>query len=128
MDQDTDIGGPNYRFPVTNHSAIIAARSDDHEVRQRALETILATYWKPAYKYIRIKWSAPNEEAKDLTQDFFANAIEKNHFSTYDSTKATFRTFFRICLDRFLANHRKSEQRLKRGGSISHFSLDFSSV
>jgi hypothetical protein len=126
MDQDTDIGGPHHRFPVTNDSAIVAVRSNNQQVRQRALETILASYWKPAYKYIRIKWQASNEDAKDLTQGFFANAIEKNYFASYDSAKASFQTFFRTCLDRFVANQKKAEQRLKRGGNANHFSLDFS--
>ena len=125
MDVDTDIGGPLHRFPVTSHSAIIAAASDDVHVRQRALETIVASYWKPAYKYIRIKWQASNEDAKDLTQGFFATAIEKSYFAGYDAAKASFQTFFRTCLDRFIANQKKSDRRLKRGAGSDHLSLDF---
>ena len=125
MDFDTDIGGPLHRFPVTSHSAIIAAASDDVQVRQRALETIVASYWKPAYKYIRIKWQASNEDAKDLTQGFFATAIEKSYFAGYDATKARFQTFLRTCLDRFIANQKKSDRRLKRGAGSDHLSLDF---
>jgi RNA polymerase sigma factor (sigma-70 family) len=125
MDQDTDIGGPRHRFPLTSQSAIVAARSPDREIRQRAFETILESYWKPAYKYIRIKWHASNEDAKDLTQGFFALAIEKNYFAGYDATKASFQTYLRTCLDGFVANQRKSDQRLKRGGGANHFSLDF---
>jgi DNA-directed RNA polymerase specialized sigma24 family protein len=125
MDVDTDIGGPRNRFPVTSHSAIVAAASNDAEVRQRALETIVASYWKPAYKYIRIKWHASNEDAKDLTQSFFTTAIEKSYFAGYEAEKASFQTFFRTCLDRFVANQKKSEQRLKRGAGVDHLSLDF---
>ena len=125
MDEDTEIGGHAHRFPVTKYSAIIAARSDDQEVRQRAFTTIVESYWKPAYKYLRIKWQASNEDAKDLTQGFFATAIEKRYLDSYDSAKASFQTFLRTCLDRFVANQRKSERRLKRGGGADHFSLDF---
>jgi RNA polymerase sigma factor (sigma-70 family) len=125
MDIDTDIGGPLHRFPITHHSAIVAAASDDEEVRQRALETIVASYWKPAYKYLRIKWQASNENAKDLTQSFFLTAIEKSYFADYDASKASFQTFFRTCLDRFVANQNKAERRLKRGGGANHLSLDF---
>lgn len=125
MDVDTDIGGPRNRFPVTSHSAIVAAASRDAEVRQRALETIVASYWKPAYKYIRIKWQASNEDAKDLTQSFFTTAIEKGYFAGYEAEKASFQTFFRTCLDRFVVNQKKSEQRLKRGAGADHLSLDF---
>ena len=128
MDPDTDIGGAQQRFPVTNQSAIAAARSEDHAVRQRAFETILTSYWKPAYKYIRLKWQANNEDAKDLTQGFFANAFENNHFAGYDARKASFQTFLRTCLDGFIANEKKAGKRLKRGGDANHFQLDFLSA
>jgi len=128
MDPDTDIGGPLHKFPVTNHSAIANARSDDQVTRQRALDVILTSYWKPVYKYIRLKWQASNEDAKDLTQGFFANAYEKNHFASYDATKASFQTFLRACLDGFVANERKARQRLKRGGDMDHYQLDFAAA
>jgi len=127
-DPDTDIGGPLHKFPVTNHSAIINARSDDQLVRRRAFDTILASYWKPAYKYIRLKWHADNEDAKDLTQGFFAGAFEKNYFANYDARKASFQTFLRTCLDGFVANERKAGRRLKRGGDLDHYQLDFAAA
>ncbi len=104
MDRDTDIGGPQDRFPVTTQSAIFAARSEDLLVRQRAFETILASYWKPAYKYIRIKWQASNEDAKDLTQGFFASAIEKKLFCQLRFSEGQFpdlspNMFRRICCE-----------------------------
>ena len=89
---------------------------------------ILASYWKPVYKYIRLKWQANNEDAKDLTQGFFATAFEKNYFATYDPSKASFQTFLRTCLDGFVANERKAGQRLKRGGDVQHFQLDFATA
>jgi RNA polymerase sigma factor (sigma-70 family) len=128
MDPDTDIGGPLHKFPITNHSAIVAARSDDELVRRRAFDTILNSYWKPVYKYVRLKWQASNEDAKDLTQGFFANAFEKKYFASYDATKASFQTFLRTCLDGFVANERKAGQRLKRGGDMDHYQLDFAAA
>src|SRR5919205_2669675 len=128
MDPDTDIGGPLHKFPVTNHSAIVGARSDDQLVRRRAFDIILNSYWKPVYKYVRLKWQAGNEDAKDLTQGFFANAFEKNHFASYDAAKASFQTFLRRCLDGFVANERKAGQRLKRGGDMDHYQLDFAAA
>jgi RNA polymerase sigma factor (sigma-70 family) len=128
VDPDTDIGGPLHKFPATNHSAIVNARSDDQTVRRRAFDTILASYWKPAYKYIRLKWLADNEDAKDLTQGFFAHAFEKNYFATYDAHKASFQTYLRTCLDGFVANERKARRRLKRGGDINHYQLDFAAA
>ena len=128
IDPDTDIGGAQHRFPETNQSAIVRARSPDQVVRQRAFETILASYWKPVYKYLRFKWNVSNEDAKDLTQGFFTNAFEKNHFAGYDASKASFQTFLRTCLDGFVGNERKAGARLKRGGAFEHFQFDFISA
>jgi RNA polymerase sigma factor (sigma-70 family) len=118
MDADTLIGGANARFPDTRPSAISAAVSDDQSRRGPGQEALVAAYWKPVYRYIRIRWHCSNEDAKDFTQGFFTAAIEKGFFEGYDARKGTFRTFLRVCLDRFLANARKFEARQKRSGEL----------
>ena len=125
MDHDTRIGGASSRFPATQHSVIEAAQSPDDAERRRAWDLLVAAYWKPCYKYIRLKWRASNEEAKDLTQGFFARAVEKDFFRSYDASKGSFRNFMRVCLDGFVANERQSAQRLKRGGEFVITALEF---
>jgi len=125
MAGDTAIGGPSSKFPATRWSAIVAARSQDPAERARALETIVAAYWKPVYKYIRARWDKSNEDAKDLTQEFFARVIEKDFLGSYDPAKARLRTFLRTCVDGLVANQEKAARRLKRGGGAPHLSLDF---
>jgi DNA-directed RNA polymerase specialized sigma24 family protein len=117
MSNDSHIGAPGDKFPVTRRSAVIAAGSSDRAERQRALEILVAAYWKPVYKYIRIKWKKSDEDAQDLTQGFFAKAIEKDFFQGYDPAKARFRTFLRTCLDAFAANEDTAARRIKRGGN-----------
>jgi len=118
MDADTQIGGANARFPDTHPSVISAAASDDAARRRPGQEALIAAYWKPVYRYIRIRWRCSNEDAKDLTQGFFTAAIEKGFFEAYDARKGAFRTFLRVCLDRFLSNSRKSASRQKRSGEL----------
>jgi RNA polymerase sigma factor (sigma-70 family) len=120
--------GRSGKFPVTRWSAIVAARSADPIERSRALEAIVAAYWKPIYKYVRIRWNKPNEDAEDLTQDFFARLIEKDILADFDPAKARLRTFLRVCADHFVANEAKAAKRLKRGGDTIHLSLDFSAA
>ena len=115
----------NDRFPVTRLSAIVAASSANHEERTRAFEVLVSAYWMPVYKYVRIKWNKPTEDARDLTQGFFLEAMEKNFFGRYDPSKARFRTFLRTCLDGFVANENKAASRIKRGGDATILSLDF---
>jgi len=112
-------------FPSTRRSVLFATRSEDSTERRLGYERLIGDYWKPVYKYVRIKWRAGEDEAQDLTQAFFARAMEKSFFDTFDPSKAAFRTFLRTCLDGFVQNQRKSANRLKRGGGISSVSLDF---
>ncbi|MBL8177464.1 MAG: sigma-70 family RNA polymerase sigma factor [Bryobacterales bacterium] len=128
FDRDTEIGGPSARFPHTRHSAIASARSDQPAERERAYSSIVSGYWKPAYKYIRIQWNRSNEDAKDLTQAFFAAAFEKNYFQAYDSSKGSFRNFLRTCLDAFVSKQDQAAARLKRGGGAAVIPLDFESA
>lgn len=105
-----------------------AAASPDPEVRRRALDTLVAVYWRPAYLHLRLKWNMNREEAEDLTQEFFARAMEKGFFEKFEADRARFRTFLRGCLDHLVANARRDERRLKRGGGAQHLSLDFASA
>lgn len=112
-------------FPATRLSVVERTRSEDEEVRRVAWATIIEAYWKPAYKYLRLKWSLSPDEAADLTQEFFTATLEKDVIERYDPARARFRTYLRLCLDGFAANAKKAERRLKRGGAVTVVPLDF---
>lgn len=112
-------------FPSTRLSVVQRTRSSDEETRRVALTAIIDAYWKPVYKYLRVKWSLTPDEASDLTQEFFTSALEKDVVEKYDPAKARFRTYLRMCVDGVASNARKSERRLKRGGGVTLVPLDF---
>jgi RNA polymerase sigma factor (sigma-70 family) len=128
MQDDTHLGRGPGQFPTTRGSLLIAVRSGEVEVRRRALETLIAAYWKPVYKYIRLRWERSNEESKDLTQEFFTRLLEKDYLERYDPRRARLRTFLRVCVDGLVANEWKAAHRLKRGGEAQFLSLDFDSA
>lgn len=113
------------RFPETRRSAVLALGSDLAEERSRAYGILVSSYWKPIYKYLRLKWRESDEDARDSTQGFFAIAFEKGYFAKYDPDRGLFRTYLRTCLDGYVANQRKAAKRIKRGGSVQLLSLDF---
>ena len=112
-------------FPTTRYSIVAASASDHADVRRAAFGALVTAYWKPVFKYVRLKWHAPPEEAADLTQGFFLRAFEKNFFGSFDARQARFRTYLRTCLDGFVANARKADHRQKRGGHLEIVPLDF---
>ncbi len=112
-------------FPATRHSIVAAMRSPRADDRRSAFDTLVTAYWKPVFKYVRIKWRASPDDAADLTQGFFLRAFEKDFFAGFDASRARFRTYLRTCLDRFVANARKADARLKRGGAVTLIPIDF---
>jgi len=105
-------------FPTTRRSVVLALASDDAADRTRAFDALVAIYWKPLYKYVRIAHQRVANDAEDLTQAFLARAFEKNALASYDAGKASFRTFLRTLFDRHIANEVKAASRLKRGGNL----------
>ena len=112
-------------FPLTRHSVLLDARSADPVVRDRALGALVETYWRPVYKYLRLRWQLSREDAEDVVQGFFTRAVEKGFFDRYDSGQARFRTYLRTCVDGFAANEKQAARRLKRGGGVEPLRLNF---
>jgi RNA polymerase sigma factor (sigma-70 family) len=115
-------------FPATRHSVVLRLASSDQQTRRIAFDALVSSYWRPVYKYIRIKWRTDRDDAADLTQEFFSRAYEKGSLGRFDPTRARFRTFLRVCLDGFVANEHKAARRIKRGGSVSFVPLDFAAA
>ena len=82
-------------FPATRLSVVERTRSGDEETRRVALATIIEAYWKPAYKYLRVKWSLDPDEAADLTQEFFTGDAREGRGRAVRSRRA--RGFAPIC-------------------------------
>jgi RNA polymerase sigma factor (sigma-70 family) len=116
------------RFPSTRRSAVLASQSSDATERRAAFESLVDAYWKPVYKFVRLKYHCDADDAADYTQGFFARAIEKDFFRAYDPSKGTFRTFLRTCLEGYVANEKKAAARHKRGGENTLLSLDFATA
>jgi RNA polymerase sigma factor (sigma-70 family) len=113
-------------FPATRISLLAGIASDSASERHRALERVVQAYWKPVYKYVRLKWKRSHEDAKDLTQGFFAAAAEKEYLAAFDPQKGRFRTFLRVCADRYVGKAASAEKAIKRGGTV--LALDFESA
>jgi RNA polymerase sigma factor (sigma-70 family) len=84
----------------------------------------MALYWKPVYRFIRIKFRKDNEDAKDLTQGFFTSALERDFFARFDPARASFRTYLRMAVERFVINQHAAMNRQKRGGDIQFEPLE----
>jgi len=123
VDADTAIGGAGDRFPSTRFS-LLEAVSAGGAITEDAMEQVAALYWKPVYRFVRWKFRQSNEDAKDLTQSFFASTIERDFFQRFDPARGSFRTYVRMAVERFAANEYAAGNRLKRGGGVAFEPID----
>jgi RNA polymerase sigma-70 factor (ECF subfamily) len=111
------------RVATTQWSQVLAARDGTDTEARAAVESLCRTYWQPLYAYIRHQGYAP-DAARDLTQGFFAEFLEKDFLAEVDPEKGRFRSFLLASLRHFLAHQRRSARALKRGGGTRTLSLD----
>ena len=114
----------NARFPATRLSILESAKSPDPEIRRRAHDVLAQVYWPVVNTYARLSFRLSPEDAEDVTQGFFADALRRDLFARYAPERARFRTYVRTCVDAFVLNAMKAERRMKRGGNATHVPLD----
>lgn len=92
--------------------------------RRRGMETLCRRYWEPIRRYARAAWARDDEDAQDLTQDFFAWLIEGDVLTRFAPEKGSFRHYLKGLLRNFSRNAAHAARALKRGGGRAHVSLD----
>ena len=81
---------------------------------QEALDKLCRIYWRPIYGFVRRQGVRP-EEAKDLTQSFFALLLERRDLETVRKEKGRLRSYLLTSLKHFLTNERSRAMAVKRG-------------
>ncbi len=110
-------------FRTTHWSVVLQAGSGSAPEAGVALEQFCCQYWRPIYFYVRRRgYNA--DDARDLTQGFFARLLERGGIRMAEQGRGRFRTFLLAALDNFLANEWDRSNRLKRGGGQRVVSLD----
>jgi RNA polymerase sigma factor (sigma-70 family) len=114
------------RFPTTRWSIVAAAQGPQTPDTREALERLCATYWYPAYAFIR-GLTGNADDAEDLTQGLFASLLSHASLDSVRPELGRFRWFLLAAARRHLAGERSREQAQKRGGAAIPLSLDFAS-
>lgn len=65
------------------------------------------------------------EDARDLTQAFFAKLLEKHDLSAADPARGRFRSFLLTSMKNFLASEWRRQAAVKRGGDVAMVSIDY---
>lgn len=127
MELDRPQTSPNVSAPrvfaTTHWSLVLNAAGGDGPAADHALETLCRAYWPAIHCYVRRRIPDP-EQARDLTQEFFARLLQRGAIAAADPQKGRFRTFLLTLLQRFLTDELNRASTLKRGGGERILSLD----
>ena len=111
-------------FATTHWSLVLEAGRRSAPEADAALEMLCRAYWFPLYAFARRRGYSP-DDAADLTQEFFSRLIEKSFLESANPERGRFRTFLLTIFQRFLAKEFDRSQAIKRGGGLTHLSIDF---
>ncbi len=111
------------QFATTHWSLVQSARDPDRPEAAGALEKLCRTYWQPVYAQVRRR-GYNDEDARDVTQDFFAQLLRDETLAAADPERGRFRCFLLGVLKRFLVHTRQRAGAQKRGGGREIVSWD----
>jgi len=97
---------------TTTHWSIVLAAQGPSPASAEALGKLCRTYWRPIYGFVRRQGVRP-EEAKDLTQGFFALLLERRDINAVRKEKGRLRSCLLTSLKHFLTNERNRAMAVK---------------
>jgi hypothetical protein len=118
------LSGPSH-FPTTRWTLVVAAADLQRKEARSALVSLCEGYWYPLYAYVRRR-GYPDDQAQDLTQQFFMRVLEGRYLDRADPDKGRFRAFILTSLKFFLSDEADRDRAQKRGGGTV-LSLEISS-
>ena len=121
--QSFDGQGQMSTFPTTAWIAISRARSSADPEAREALASLCAAHWPPLYSFARRRGHT-SEDARDLTQGYFALLIEKDYLGDVRLREGRFRAFLLTSFKHFLSKERDRARAAKRGGCLPPVSID----
>ncbi len=102
---------------------MLSAGDSDSPLAREALAEFCRLYWYPLYAYVRRRGYDPFS-AKDLTQEFFAQLLEKRWLAELDPAKGKCRSWLLGVMNHFLAHEWAKASAQRRGGGRFVCSLD----
>jgi RNA polymerase sigma-70 factor (ECF subfamily) len=109
-------------FAPTRWTLVLRARGESVEA-QAALSELCEAYYQSILRFLR-REGRDDDDARELTQEFFARILSGRGFDGADPGRGRFRSYVLGALKHFLADAKERGQRLKRGAGIVPDSLE----
>jgi RNA polymerase sigma-70 factor (ECF subfamily) len=123
VEQNPPSNAGDSRFPETQWSLVLRAGQAETPLTRDALNTLCKRYWYPIYAFIRRKGNDP-EQARDLTQQYFCQLLNKGALAKVDPARGRFRSFLRKDCENFLRDDHRRKTAAVRDPGAPIFSID----
>lgn len=111
-------------FPVTAWTLVRRLQAGEAApTAEEALDSLCKTYWQPVRRYLRAL-GCREEEAADVTQEFFASFLRNGGFERANPELSKLRTFIKLAAGNFLTNHWRNQSTQRRGGGVTAENID----
>jgi RNA polymerase sigma-70 factor (ECF subfamily) len=98
----------------TTHWSLVLTAQDESPAAHEALEKLCRIYWRPVCSFVQ-RQGFGLEEAKDITQGFFAQLLERRSFNAVRKEKGRLRSYLLGALKYFLTDEQRRANAIKRG-------------
>src|ERR1051325_829656 len=106
-------GSARTSFTSTHWTVVAEAAASDLPGSRNALEQLCRAYWNPLFHFA-VRSGHNREDARDLTQGFFQELIEKSFLSGADPQRGKFRSYLLASFKHFLAHQHEKATAQKR--------------
>lgn len=110
-------------FCTTQWTLVMQASQESVDARD-ALGVLCEAYWKPVFEFVRREGRSV-EDSQELTQEFFKRILEGG-LGNVRRGKSRFRSYLLGAVKHFLADNKRAQARIKRGGDVEIHSIDAS--
>ena len=110
-------------FSTTHWSVVLTAQEEESPAAHEALEKLCRIYWRPICSFVQ-RQGFGMEEAKDLTQGFFAQLLERRSLNAVRKEKGRLRSYLLGAVKYFLADEQRRASAIKRGKRQRPIPLD----
>ena len=100
-------------FQTTAWTQILRIGNVQEQESRELLESLIHSYWRPVFSYIRRR-GRDASTAEDLTQEFFANILERNTLGNIEREGGTFRSYLLQAIRNFLISQHRYDRAAKR--------------
>jgi DNA-directed RNA polymerase specialized sigma24 family protein len=113
-------------FHTTRWTRVCMAKVASEDGR-RALAELCEAYYEPVVAFMRCELRETGA-ARELSHAFFEQMLSGGRIHTADPARGRFRSYLLGAAKHFLAHHRESLSRLKRGGGLTQVPMEDEAV